>query len=172
MPQKLSGGGQGDRFMPLYLLADKNKVLLDLSSVTFSICSRKNFLATRYSCHSPRHPRPAPSNGRLRWAVGGGQGERGGLPGQMFLLVPPQLGFGPIDRWRCEPRKTRNTRKRRLPGSRVSPCSSTTVCFPMVVRFPTARAYSGTLFVVSSTTLIEMVQRSRDFAGRLFTCTA
>ncbi len=25
MPQKLSGGGQGDRFMPLYLLADKNK---------------------------------------------------------------------------------------------------------------------------------------------------
>ena len=25
MPQKLSGGGQGDRFIPLYLLADKNK---------------------------------------------------------------------------------------------------------------------------------------------------
>ena len=25
MPQKLSGGGQGDRFVPLYLLADKNK---------------------------------------------------------------------------------------------------------------------------------------------------
>lgn len=25
MPQKLSGGGQGDRFLPLYLLADKNK---------------------------------------------------------------------------------------------------------------------------------------------------
>ena len=25
MPQKLSGGGQGDRFMPLYLLADKSK---------------------------------------------------------------------------------------------------------------------------------------------------
>ena len=25
MPQKLSGGGEGDRFMPLYLLADKNK---------------------------------------------------------------------------------------------------------------------------------------------------
>ena len=25
MPQKLSGGGRGDRFMPLYLLADKNK---------------------------------------------------------------------------------------------------------------------------------------------------
>lgn len=25
MPQKLSGGGKGDRFMPLYLLADKNK---------------------------------------------------------------------------------------------------------------------------------------------------
>jgi hypothetical protein len=25
MPQKLSGGGTGDRFMPLYLLADKNK---------------------------------------------------------------------------------------------------------------------------------------------------
>ena len=25
MPQKLSGGGKGDRFVPLYLLADKNK---------------------------------------------------------------------------------------------------------------------------------------------------
>jgi hypothetical protein len=25
MPQKLSGGGEGDRFLPLYLLADKNK---------------------------------------------------------------------------------------------------------------------------------------------------
>jgi len=25
MPQKLSGGGQGDRFIPLLLLADKNK---------------------------------------------------------------------------------------------------------------------------------------------------
>src|SRR6266436_8547407 len=25
MPQKLSGGGEGDRFIPLYLLADKNK---------------------------------------------------------------------------------------------------------------------------------------------------
>src|SRR4029078_573717 len=25
MPQKLSGGGEGDRFVPLYLLADKNK---------------------------------------------------------------------------------------------------------------------------------------------------
>jgi hypothetical protein len=25
MPQKLSGGAEGDRFMPLYLLADKNK---------------------------------------------------------------------------------------------------------------------------------------------------
>ena len=25
MPQKLSGSGQGDRFVPLYLLADKNK---------------------------------------------------------------------------------------------------------------------------------------------------
>jgi hypothetical protein len=25
MPQKLSGGGAGDRFIPLYLLADKNK---------------------------------------------------------------------------------------------------------------------------------------------------
>jgi hypothetical protein len=31
-------------------------------------------------------------------AVGGGQAQRGGLPGQMFLLAPRQLGFGPIDR--------------------------------------------------------------------------
>jgi hypothetical protein len=27
------------------------------------------------------------------------QGQRGGLPGQMFLLTSRQLGFGPIDRW-------------------------------------------------------------------------
>ena len=32
-------------------------------------------------------------------AVGGGQGQRGGLPGQMFLLAPRQLGSGLIDRW-------------------------------------------------------------------------
>ncbi len=30
--------------------------------------------------------------------VGGGQGQRGRLPGRMFLLAPRQLGFRTIDR--------------------------------------------------------------------------
>ena len=79
------------------------------------------------------------------------QGQRGDSPGQMFLLAPRQPGFGQINRWQCEPRKPRNTRKKRLLGRRVSPCSSTTACFPMVLRFPAVsslRRYTFRVFRV------------------------
>ncbi len=53
------------------------RVLLDLSSVIFPICPQKNILATKYSCHSPRHS-SQPSLQKTTWmAVGGGQGQRG-----------------------------------------------------------------------------------------------
>jgi len=41
-----------------------------------------------------------------------------------------------------QPRKPRNTRKKRLPGWRASPCSSITACFPRVLRFPGGLARS------------------------------
>ena len=44
MPQKLSGGGEGDRFIPLYLLADKNKA--DFGEIVVFRCRDLNKGAT------------------------------------------------------------------------------------------------------------------------------
>lgn len=47
MPQKLSGGGEGDRFIPLYLLADKNKG--DFGEIVAFRCCHSSFLPLTHS---------------------------------------------------------------------------------------------------------------------------
>ena len=94
------------------------RVLLDLSSLIFSICPRKNILAT-----------PPVMLSR--------QGQCGGLPGQMFLLTPRQRSSGPIDR--LLPNQSRRNEMGNGMGNGVGSGVFSLSCFRLISDFLVCR---------------------------------